>query len=225
MKSLVTLLSVVLFVGQAWALDFDANVPKDIQKQMLEDLDFVYAIQGSGQTPFHKEIFKDVSGAEYKLFLESHVKSVGISACGGGNAVACVMPLFGAKMWLTKNFIEFSHPQIARMMVVYHEARHTERAKANWPHDNCPTPFLDENGNNMTSIWTGASLAGEAACDSTQYGSYGSSTIMLKNISKFCANCTDKVKMDADLYAANQLGRISKPDVKKAMLADFNAKK
>jgi hypothetical protein len=29
--------------------------------------------------------------------------------------------------------------------------------------------------------------------------------------------------MDANVYATDQLGRIDKPDVKKAMLADFNA--
>jgi hypothetical protein len=125
-------------------------------------------------------------------------------------------------MWLTENFIKFSHPQIARLMVVYHEARHTEAKSGFWGHDTCPTPFLDEDGKPMSSIWTGAPLAGEAACDSTAFGSYGSSTIMLKNISKFCENCSDKVKMDADMYATNQLGRIHKASVKQSMLDDFN---
>jgi len=46
----------------------------------------------------------------------------------------------------------------------------------------------------------------------------------LKNVAKNCDNCGDKVKMDADLYATDQLGRIDRADVKKAMLADFNAK-
>jgi hypothetical protein len=80
---------------------------------------------------------------------------------------------------------------------------------------------LDENGHEKVSIWTGASLAGEPACDTTAFGSYGSSTIMLKNISKFCTNCADKVKMDADLYSTDQLGRISDASVKQSMIADF----
>jgi len=204
------------------ALKFDNNVPKDIQQQMVDDLSFMNQLTGNGATPFHKQIYGDVSGATYKSFFESHITSVGLSSCGGGAAVACVQPFFDPnKMWLTNNFIKFSHPQIARLMVVYHEARHAETNHGNWGHDTCPTPFLDENGKDMSSIWTGAPLAGEPACDSTYLGSYGSSTVLLKNVSRFCANCSDKVKMDADIYATDQLGRIDRPDVKNAMLADF----
>lgn len=83
-------------------------------------------------------------------------------------------------MFLTNNFIKFSHPQIARMMVVFHESRHSEVKNRNWPHDDCPSPYVDENGKDIVSIWTGAQVAGMPACDSTPFGSYGSSTIMLK---------------------------------------------
>lgn len=213
-----------LVIGtSSMALTFDKSVPADIKTQMLADLQFMNGIQGNGLTKFHKEIFGDVDGNVYKNFFETHVKSIGMNSCGGGNAVACVIPFFDpSKMWLTNNFIKFSHPQVARMMVVYHESRHTESGNGNWGHDTCPTPFVDDQGKEMTSIWTGAKLAGEPACDSTYKGSYGSSTILLKNISKFCANCSEKVKMDADIYATDQLGRIDRADVKKAMLADFN---
>jgi hypothetical protein len=205
---------------------FDSNVPKDIQAQMLNDLTFMAELQGSNQTAFHKQIFGDFSGNSYKNFFETRVRKIGMNACGGGNAVACVIPFLASnKMFLTNNFVKFSHPQIARMMVVYHEARHTESQQGNWAHDTCPTPFLDEQGHDKKSIWTGAILAGEAACDSTAFGSYGSSTILLKNVTKFCANCSDKVKMDADIYAIDQLGRINRDDVKKSMIADFNGNK
>ena len=216
------LFSVLLFSINTHALNFDGDVPKNIQDQMIQDLTFMNQISGASSTPFHKQIFGDVSGSNYKSFFESRIRSVGVDDCGGGQAVACVQPYYDAsKMWLTQNFIKFSHPQIARLMVVYHEARHAESNHGNWGHDTCPRPFLDAQGKDMVSIWTGAKLEGQAACDSTHLGSYGSSTIMLKNISKFCSNCTDKVKMDADLYAQDQLGRISRPEVKKAMLADF----
>ena len=107
------------------------------------------------------------------------------------------------------------------MMVVFHEARHTESSHGNWPHASCPTPFLDAQGKDMKSIWTGAKLAGEPACDKTPLGSYGSSTIMLKNIQKFCSSCTDKVKMDAGLYADDQMGRITDAKAKKQMQDDL----
>lgn len=211
-----------LMVSSAFALTFDKNVPQDIVKQMNEDLTFVTTITGSAQTPIHQQIFTAVDGKAYQTFFESRVKSVGLSNCGNGNAVACVQPMFApSKMWLTNNYIKFSHPQIARLMVVFHEARHTESKNGNWGHATCPTPFLDDQGKNKVSIWTGAPLAGEPACDVTPLGSYGSSTIMLKNIAMNCSNCADKVKMDADLYATDQIGRISDAAAKKKMLDDF----
>lgn len=218
-------LATVIFMAfslNAKALTFDSDVPQTIRQQMEEDLVFMASIQGAKQTPMHQKVFGNLSGASYKAFFETRITSVGLSSCGGGAAVACVQPYYDPnKMWLTNNFIKFSHPQVARSMVVYHESRHSESQNGNWMHDNCPNPFLDDQGHDKQSIWTGAKLAGQPACDSTPYGSYGSSTIMLKNIAKFCTNCTDKVRMDADIYSTDQLGRINRPDVKKAMLADF----
>ena len=201
---------------------FDKDVPADIQKQMVADLAFIKGITGETATPLHMKIFGKVDGADYTKFFETRVSAIGMNSCGGGNAVACVIPFRDpSKMWLTQNFIRFSHPQVSRMMVVFHESRHTETQNGNWSHATCPTPFLDENGKDMKSIWTGAMLAGEPACDETPLGSYGSSTIMLKNISKSCTNCTDKVKMDAGLYADDQMGRIIDADAKRQMLEDF----
>jgi hypothetical protein len=188
---------------------YDKNVPAEIKAQMNADLAFIKGISGSGATPLHREIFGAVDGKGYYDWFDSRVTAIGMNGCGSAKAVACVIPFMNpSKMWLTQNFVKFSHPQISRMMVVYHEARHTETDNGNWAHATCPDPFKDENGNDMKSIWTGATLAGEPACDVTPRGSYGSSTIMLKNIQKFCSNCTDKVKMDAGLYADDQFGRI-----------------
>lgn len=222
MKALLITASLLLAFQAKAALKFDADVPAAIQTQMSEDLVFMSTLTGNGATPFHKEIFGQVDGATYKNFFETRITSVGLDDCGGGMAVACVQPFFNPnKMWLTENFIKFSHPQIARLMIVYHESRHSETKNGNWMHDTCPRPFLDPNGKDMVSIWTGAKLEAQPACDSTYKGSYGSSTVMLANVAKFCANCSDKVKMDANMYATDQLGRIDRPDVKKAMIADF----
>jgi hypothetical protein len=204
------------------ALAFDSDVPAAIKTQMLEDLGFIKTIAGSGATPLHRRIFGAVDGPSYDAWFRSRVYSVGLNDCGSSKAVACVIPFEDpSKMWLTQNYIKFSHPQIARLMVVFHEARHTETQNGNWPHAYCPDPFQDANGDDMKSIWTGASLAGEPACDTTPFGSYGSSTIMLKNIQRFCTNCTDKVKMDAGLYADDQMGRITGADAKSQMLKDL----
>ena len=210
------------FRPEARGWTFDADVPADIQKQMRADLAFIYGLKGGKGPPLHQKIFGAMDGAAYQKFFETRVSGIGMDGCGNGNAVACVIPFRDpSKMWLTQNFIKFSHPQVSRMMVVFHEARHTESRNGNWPHATCPTPFLDENGADMKSIWTGAQLAGEPACDKTPLGSYGSSTIMLKNIQKSCTNCTDKVKQDAGLYADDQMGRIIDSGAKKEMQDDF----
>ena len=202
---------------------FDPDVPADIQKQMRDDMAFIETIKGGAGTPLHQKIFGAVDGAAYVRFFNSRVTGIGMDDCGNEKAVACVIPHRNpSKMWLTRNFIKFDHPQISRMMVVFHEARHTETRNGNWPHAACPAPFLDAGGKEMVSIWTGAALAGEPACDVTPLGSYGSSTIMLKNVQKFCANCTDKVKMDAGLYADDQMGRITDAAAEREMRSDLD---
>lgn len=203
------LLISLLLSHSAFSFTFDRNVPKKIQEQMTQDLSFIGTLQSNTQSDLHKQIFGSVSGETYSRFFNTRVTGIGLSSCGDSHAVACVIPMFdSSKMWITQNYIKFSHPQIARTMVVYHEARHTEEENGNWPHATCPEPFLDQNGKELKSIWTGATLASQPACDTSAHGSYGSSMIMLKNISKFCTNCTDKVKMDAGLYADDQFNRI-----------------
>jgi len=193
----------------AFAYTFDSDVPAAVKQQILTDMEFIRGLQGDTASGLHQQIFGKVDGPTYVKFFEDRVQAVGMNDCGGGNAVACVIPFYDpSKIWLTQNYVKFSHPQISKMMVVFHEARHTESKNGNWGHATCPRPFRDENGNDMKSIWTGAPLAGEPACDRTPFGSYGSSMIMLKNVQKFCKNCTDKVKMDAGIYADDQFKRV-----------------
>jgi len=227
MKRLVILAALALCVvntasHSAQAFTFDGNVPADIQQQMKDDLTFMNTLEGANASRLHQQIYGQISGADYKKFFESRIVRIGLNACGGGNAVACVIPFMGSnRMFITQNYIKFSHPAIARLMVVYHEARHSEVQNGNWAHATCPTPFRNDRGEDMRSIWTGASLAGEPACDVTPLGSYGSSTIMLKNISKNCTNCAEKVKMDAGIYADDQINRIVDANAKQQMMQDI----
>lgn len=216
------LFGALLFSASAFSYNFDRNVPPAVKDQITQDMQFMGGLDGSSVTPFHREIFGELKGANYKQFFESRVTNIGMHSCGGGKAVACVIPMLGSsKIWLTQNYVRFDHPQIAKMMVVFHEARHTETQNGNWSHATCPTPFLDERGQEMKSIWTGATLAGEPACDSTPFGSYGSSTILLKNVQKFCANCTEKVRMDAGIYSDDQLKRVTDREARQRMDRDF----
>jgi hypothetical protein len=206
----------------AAAYTFDAEVPQATRDQITTDLAFMGTLQGDVVSPLHQQIFGVMDGTGYVKFFESRVTNIGLDDCGDAKAVACVIPWMGSsRIWLTPNYTKFSHPQIAKMMVVFHEARHTETGNRNWQHANCPRPFLGADGKEITSIWTGSTLAGAAACDSTPFGSYGSSTILLKNIARNCKNCTDKVKMDAGLYADDQFKRIVGQSAKDAMQKDI----
>ena len=208
-------------VPKAEALKFDADVEPALKQQILQDISFIGSINSVQSSPYHQKVFGQVSGAVYNKWLTDRVFSVGKNECGNANAVACVIPNFANKIWMTKNYTQFSHPQVARVSVVYHEARHTEAQNGNWSHATCPTPFLDESGKDTRSIWTGAMLQGQPACDVTAFGSYGTQTILLKNIAMNCTNCSSKVKADANLYGNDQLGRIVDKASKAAMKKDF----
>lgn len=222
MKLYFAALAIAALPLTASAYTFDSDVPADVKNNMIQDMQFMGTIVGDQATGLHQQIFGNVDGKGYVSWFESRVTAVGMNSCGDGKAVACVIPMYdSSKIWLTQNYVKFSHPQVAKMMVVFHEARHTEDANGNWAHATCPTPFVDKDGNEIKSIWTGFSLAGEAACDSTPFGSYGSSTILLKNIQKFCKNCTDKVRQDAGLYSDDQLKRITDPGAREQMDKDF----
>jgi hypothetical protein len=221
----VLFFTITLFTTSTFAakkeLAFDSNVPAALKAQMLEDLKFMGSINSQFATQLHQKIFGNVSGEAYLKFFNQRVFSVGVDDCGSPNAVACVMPMYGNKIWMTKNYTQFSHPQIARLSVVYHEARHTERDNGNWSHATCPTPFRNAQGQDIKSIWTGATLAGEPACDVTPFGSYGSQTILLRNIAMNCTSCSEKIKADSNLYALDQLQRIVDKNALAAMKKDF----
>ena len=227
MKRVALYLSVILLLTTSIAqatLKFDADVQPDLKNQILNDFAFIQSIRSSKSTPLHQKIFGEVDGPTYFQWFNKRVFSVGLNDCGNPNAVACVISSIPNKIWMTNNYIKFSHPQIARLSVIYHEARHTEASNGNWSHATCPTPFKNAQGQDIHSIWTGALLAGQPACDITAFGSYGSATIFLKNIGKNCSTCTDKIKADADLYGTDQLGRVIDPSAKKKMILDFTGK-
>jgi len=203
---------------------FSRKVPRKLRRQILEDIAFIQAVEGSGATPLHKKIFgpAPVNGRIYLNFFTSRVKSITVGDCGGGpSAIACVLEEAPKQMMLGAGYIEFNCPQIARLDTLFHEARHTETRHDGWPHAFCPTPFKDEQGNDVRGLFSGKLMAGLDACDSTPFGSYGFSLIMLKNIQKFCVNCTEKVRMDAGFYGDDNFKRMIGKKTVKALKEDI----
>lgn len=213
------------FTSAVQAYDFDSNVPENIRNQTIADLSFLSSVQASATSNLNQVIFGDAngnnSGEAYMDFFNSRVKNIGMNSCGGGKAVACYIPGRPNRIYFTNNYVKFSHPQVTRLAVVIHEARHTEVQNGSWMHSQCPKPFLDPNGKPYKSIWTGAELAGEMACDVTPIGSYGTGLIYLKNIAKFCTNCNEKVLLDSGIYADDTLDRIIDATAKQQIIDDL----
>jgi len=181
----------------------------------------VGTLTGRTTSPLHNSIFGQMGGPSYLRVFGSRIKMVGLYDWDKKPVVACVIPAISpSKMWLTDYYIKSSNPQIARIMILFHESRHSDPENENWRHVNCPDPFRDAKGNDILSILTGVPLAGKPGCDVSPLGSYGSSLIMLKNIQRYCTNCTEKVRMDAGLYADDQLIRIVDARSRNAILDD-----
>ncbi len=83
------------------------------------------------------------------------------------HVATCVIPWMDSSiMWIAPNYEKTNIPQMYRVGIIYHECRHTEVNNNNWSHATCPTPYLDDNGNDIVGIISGAKMEGKAACDS-----------------------------------------------------------
>lgn len=214
-RNLFAVLSAVFSIGvlslQSHALTFSNKVPPAVQSQMLGDLQLVQSIQGTGATPIFAKMFSGpLDGPSMIQFFTSRIQGVDLNACGGGAAAACVIPrLNDHVMFLTPNFVNLPIPQLYRISIVFHESRHTETASGNWSHVICPTPFKDAQGKDIRGIISGTLMQGLPACDVTPFGAYALQAELLKNVQYFCANCTDKIKMDGKLFGDDTVNRIS----------------
>jgi hypothetical protein len=220
MSKLIRLLALLILavptLAVAQVMQFDANVSADLKFQVLGDFQFLQTIQSAKASPLHQEIFGRVDGENYLKWFDARVFQFGVDTCGGAGSVACQKSEFKHKIFVTNNYITLGYPQIARLMTVFHEARHTEDENNNWPHALCSLFY------GYRSIWTGGRLNWHYACDRTVYGSYGSASIMVHNVAQFCTNCSEKVKADAKIYADDQIHRITKKAAQNQIRADFN---
>lgn len=182
---------------------FSDNVGSELREQINSDLKFLSEIRGSDATPLHTHVFGTVEGKEYARFLNQRISSFDLSDDGPDNAAAYVDLKFPKVMKFKSLYLTSGMPQILRVSVILHEARHTEIENHGWPHEVCPLRFMDRSGQEITAL-SGEKYALHLACDSDEMGAYGIQIIMLKNVARFCTSCTEKVKMDAE-FAANQL--------------------
>lgn len=196
---------------------FSSSMDPKLKAQVKGDLDLAASIKFSKTSALHQQIFGKQNA--YISWFSKKIKKISLGKCmGHETAVACVLPIFEPeKMQVTQRYLDMNAPQVARMSVMFHEAKHTEyNPRVNesdpdlrfWMHAKCPAPFLDEQNQERTSIWTGLPLSGVDGCDIVANGSYGTVVVMLRNISRYSTNTNEKLKADAEIYAADQQIRI-----------------
>ncbi len=182
---------------QDFHLPFNRSVPEEMRRQMIEDMVFISGIRGQGRASvMHRYDFGLMAGDFYIDFFRQHVRHIAFKANKKNNGqIASLYRIGGwSEMRLTAYFTTHDVPQIGRMETLMHEAWHADdRCQDHVP---CPSPFpfQGEEGVDTTK------LAGERACDGSINGAYGATAIMLQNIVRFCANCSEKVLADAKRY-------------------------
>ncbi len=215
MVGLMVAAIIMLSSAQAFAQTFSQSVPSEVKAKIQADMAFVQGIQSdngaAAETQIFQQIFGDkLNGPNLTNFFATRILNFDMSDCGGGGSVAaCASPRH--TMYITQNYVTFDIPQIYRISVIFHESRHTEAAHRGWPHAICPTPFKDAAGNDIKGIVSGSLMAGLDACDNTELGAYGLQAELLKNIEFACSNCTDKMKMDGQIFGDDTVKRIIGP--------------
>jgi len=188
--------------------DFSSSVPISIQNQVVQDLKFIYAYpEYPGAGPLHQELFGTISGKNYEKFFSDHINTIDSGDCAGGKGVmACALGVFGIfkRMWLTSSYGVGSQPQVYRISILFHEARHTESVNNNWSHISCVELQKDV----RNRVYGSHNLYGQEACDDVSRGSYGLQVVLMSNLAANCKDCSSKFKMDALWNAGHYLERV-----------------
>ena len=221
-------LSAFFSVPSLGAIKFKSAVPETIKAQMLKDLELTESFEGTATSKLYLNIFgaSILEGTGLNQFFEQRIKEVDMDDCGGGNSVAACVQTFVAPntMFLSENFVKNDFPQVYRISIVFHEARHTEITNGGWPHKVCPTPYLDEQGRDIVGKISGMKMEGHDACDDIAMGAYGMQAVLLKSIQNACTNCSEKIMMDAEIFGDDTLLRIHDLGVRKLMRSDLEKK-
>lgn len=203
-------LLVLVSTSYAHAIETQFFYDSKEEEQVRSDLSFLFSIKSTMSSDLHLEVFGGTNGAAYQTFLESRIKVIRRSN-SGASVFAFSVDGYRDAIAVTSKFFEL--PQILRVAVLMHEARHSESAHTFWKHIACPSPYLDEDGKEMKSAMDNdASLSGQVqACDADSKGSYGISALLLKNIAENCENCDSDLKNQAKALYLDIRKRISDP--------------
>lgn len=197
-------------------LKFDENFPASTRAQISNDLNFIYQAKLKRHTPLHQKIF-GVNKNAYQDYFETRVKSMGFDGSASADWQAALSDTEANKIVVAASYIVNNYPQIGRLQILFHEARHAE--VNHWLHTVCPAQLVDYEAHKVLSYRE--DLIGELGCDTSELGAYGLTSVLTKNISKYCESCTEKVRMDADFYSEDAASRIVNMKARQRLKIDF----
>lgn len=222
-KSLIVLFITALTV-HAEAATFEeliasarANISDKFAADLEADLKALSKISGKQVSKLNYEVFKSsesLNGEDYLKYFLERVDHIRLSPDQSSDAVASYNDQT-MTMYIGKNYLKA--PAVARMTTLIHEAAHWGDMRG---HAYCPTPFLDENGKDRVSEFSGVKLEGKPACAERFADAYVTEFIFLKNVYMYCLNCTDKMKSQAKFYADKVLIRVVDLKIQEVLAKD-----
>lgn len=221
MNRMLLILILVLFLParSAQSTEFQADVPLELREQVVLDLKRLDSLEYSRVTPFFERLFfwnqSNASRSHNEAtsllnWFEERIRTIGM--VHDRHVSETVTHLVDIRepsvMRIAPLYFADERPQIVRIGLLLHEARHSEAEGSHYPHASCPSPFVDSEGKDVRGLWSGLKMERRGACDSRWDGSYGLTAIFLANVSLYCANCSDEDRSQAKIYAEHFAQRV-----------------
>ena len=197
------------------------DVPGDAVLKLRSDLDYAKSLKAIKVSPLHEKIFGPM-GIGYLQFLDKNLEFIAWYAGSVPKGVGGFVKAAEKNkktFYLTSEFLNYDLPPLYRIGLYLHESRHTEVTDPG--HRLCPDNYKDENGEDIVTHFGRVVLSGKPGCDVGYSNAYGITVTYYLNILHNCENCSEKVKMDAEIFAEDSLNRLPLQQDKKALLDDI----
>lgn len=205
-----------------WAeedLQFAPNFPPALRREIMADLHFLDSIHGDESSRLHQEIFGvgPLDGHKYTQFLRTYIASFSFST---SDSPYQIQTDGNRNLYIFASYLPFARAVsgFSRAVNFMHEAFHNS---GHFHHVKCPSPFLDERGNEIVTNVGHIPLSGLLACDEGYKSSYGIEIIIAKNVERYCKNCSEALRREASLYADDLMKRIVSPRAREALYQDL----
>jgi hypothetical protein len=171
--------------AEKWVLGFKIfEEPAALSAQVVSDLETLYAIRGEGATPRHARFFGTVDGRNYLNWLRQGIREIQYFVPIPGYEGLAAYRSSDGIMFVADGYAKRNRSQAGRIGTLMHENLHGVITVDD--HVLCPPGRFE-------------SIPDYAyACDANAYSVYGMESTFLRNIARYCTNCTWEFREDAD---------------------------